>query len=191
MSSLSSTLQSPRFQRRVLVLAAVVLIAGIVAFVAARLSKEDAQRNAGAVPAQTGPVKDVSKVPKTIKLDPKAQAVAKLFIETAVARKNLKKAYPLAGPAIRQGQSLKSWLTGNIAVVPYPIDELDIAPMKVDYSYANEASIQVALLPKKGSKVKPQLFAMTLERIGKPKHWVVNSWVPNGQPPVPCGDVNC
>ncbi|HET7046199.1 MAG TPA: hypothetical protein VFI37_15230 [Gaiellaceae bacterium] len=191
MSTFASTLQSPRFQRRVFVLALVVLVAGVVAFVVTRLGDENAKRDVGAVTAPSGPVKDVSKVPKTVKLQPAAQQVAKLFIQTAVARKDLKKAYPLAGPAIRQGQSLKSWLTGDIAVVPYPIQDLDIAPMKVDFSYANEAMIQVALLPKKGAKVKAQLFSMTLERIGKPKHWVVNAWVPRSEPPVPCGAVNC
>ena len=188
MSSLASRLQSPRFQRRVVVLALVVLVAGIVALVAARMSHVEKERAAG-VP--NGPVKDVSQTPKTVKLDPKAQQVAKLFIETAVARKDLAKAYPIAGPAIKQGQSLKEWLTGDIAVVPFPIEHLDVAPMKVVYSYANEAAIQVALLTKDGSKAKSQLFDMTLERIGRPKHWVVNMWAPHGQPPVPCGDVNC
>jgi hypothetical protein len=188
MSSLASSLQSPRFQRRLLVGAFVVLVAGIVAFAATRLGGDSSK---DAVPAQTSPVKDVSKVPKQVKLDPKAQAVAKLFVQTAVARKDLARAYRLAGPDIRQGQSLKEWLTGNIAVVPYPLDQLDIAPMKVDYSYPNEALVEVALLPKKGAKVKAQLFYMTLERVGNPKHWVVNSWVPKGEPPVPCGDINC
>ncbi len=190
MSSLASSLSSPRVQRRIFLGALVVLVAGVVALAVTRLGGDSSAKEPVA-PAQTGPVKDVSKVPKTVKLDPKAQAVAKLFVQTAVARKNLAAAYPIAGPQIRQGQSLKEWLTGNIAVVPYPLDELDIAPMKIDYSYANEALIQVALLPKTGAKIKPQLFYMTLERIGKPKHWVVNSWVPKGEPPVPCGDVNC
>ncbi len=94
--------------------------------------------------------------------------MAQEFILTAVARKNLKQAYELAGPQIRQGQTLKEWMTGNIAVVPYPVEELDLAPMKVDYSYKNEALIQVALLPKKGSKVKGQLFAMQLNKVGEP-----------------------
>lgn len=188
MSSLASRLQSPKFQRRFFLLALVVLVAGVVAVISARISHVDEQRTAD-VPA--GPVKDVSKTPKTVKLDPGAQKVARLFIETAVARKDLAKAYPIAGPAIRQGQSLKEWLTGDIAVVPYPIQHLDIAPMKVVYSYPNEAAIQVALLAKDGSKTKSQLFDMTLERIGTPKRWVVNLWAPHGQPPVPCGDVNC
>src|SRR4051794_8666971 len=41
------------------------------------------------------PATDVSKVPKTVKLEPGAQRAARRFIETAVARKNLKEAYAL------------------------------------------------------------------------------------------------
>src|SRR5206468_8257851 len=129
------------------------------------------------------PVKDLSKNPKTTKLDASARHTAQVFILTAVARKNLRQAYGLAGPQIKQGQSLKSWMTGNIAVVPYPIDKLDLAPMKIDYSYPNEVGLEVALLPKKGASVKPQIFYMTL--IKKHGKWLVNGWVPRGAPKVP------
>jgi hypothetical protein len=134
-------------------------------------------------PLTKQPALDVSKVPKTVKLAPGVRRVAKRFIETAVARKNLREAYYLAGPAIRQGQTLKEWLKGDIAVVPYPVSELDFAPMKIDFSYPNETQIEVALLPKAGAKVRSIIMIMDLIRVnGK---WLVNSWVPNVSPPVP------
>jgi hypothetical protein len=134
------------------------------------------------------PPKDVSKVPSTVKLAPGAQTVARRFIQTAVARKNLPEAYGLVTQALKQGQSLKSWNTGNIAVVPYPVDAIKYAPMKIDFSYPNEAQIQVALLPKAGAKIKSQLFIMALvRRNGK---WLVNSWVPKSSPMVPNGSSN-
>ncbi len=122
------------------------------------------------------PAKIVSQVPKTIKLEPGARTVAKQFIETAVARKNLREAYKISGPQIVQGQSLKSWLTGDIAVQPYPVSDIAYAPMKIDYSYPNRALIEVALLPKAKSKAKGQIFMMQLNKIGG--KWLVNSWVP-------------
>ena len=88
--------------------------------------------------------------------------MARRFIQTAVARKNLPQAYALVTDQIQQGQSLKSWNTGNIAVIPYPVDAIKYAPMKIDFSYPNEAQIQVALLPKAGAKVRSQLFLMDL-----------------------------
>lgn len=187
MSSLAAKLGSPKFQQRLLWISIAVLVAGVLTFVGTRFTNTAKSTQA---PLNTKvPPKDVSKNPKTIKLEPAARRVAQRFILTAVARKNLRQAYTLAGPQIKQGQSLKSWLTGDIAVVPYPVDQLDLAPMKIDYSYPKEAMIEVALLPKKGSKAKGQLFAMTLNKIdGK---WVVNSWVPKSTPPVPCSASSC
>jgi hypothetical protein len=140
-------------------------------------------------PLSTVAADDRSAVPKTAKLDPAARTVARRFVQTAVARKNLAAGYELAGPAIRQGQSLKEWMTGNIAVVPYPVDAVDYAPMKIDYSYAREAQIEVALLPTDKAQtegVKPQLFIATLIK-DKQNKWLVNSWVPRSSTPVPDG----
>jgi hypothetical protein len=141
-----------------------------------------------ATPLTNRPADDRSQVPPTVKLPPGATQVARTFIKTAVARKNLPAAYNLVTEQIRQGQSLKSWNTGNIAVVPYPVDDVKYAPMKIDFSYPKEAQIEVALLPKAGSKTKGQLFLMDLvKRDGK---WLVNSWVPRSSPPVPNGSAN-
>jgi hypothetical protein len=141
-------------------------------------------------PLSTVAADDRSQVPKTAKLDPQARVVARQFIKTAVARKNLRAAYPLAGPMIRQDQTLKEWMTGNIAVIPYPVDAVDFAPMKIDFSYPREAQIEVALLPKDSAKgVKSQLFVASLIK-NKQGKWQVNSWVPRSTIPVPSGSAN-
>jgi hypothetical protein len=141
-----------------------------------------------ATPLTNQPALDVSQTPATVKLTPGATRVARQFIRTAVARKNLPGAYAIVTDQIKQGQSLKSWSTGNIAVIPYPVDAVKYAPMKIDFSYPKEAQIEVALLPKTGSKVRPQLFLMDLvKRDGK---WLVNAWVPRSSPPVPNGSGN-
>jgi hypothetical protein len=141
-----------------------------------------------ATPLTNQPAVDVSKVPPTVKLTPGATQVARRFIQTAVARKNLPEAYNLVTEQIRQGQSLKSWNTGNIAVIPYPVDAVKYAPMKIDFSYPDEAQVEIALLPKAGAAARPQLFLMDLvRRKGK---WLVNSWVPRSSPPVPNGSAN-
>lgn len=138
-----------------------------------------------ATPLTNKPAVDVSKIPPTVKLTPGATRVARQFIRTAVARKNLDQAYSIVTEEIRQGQSLKSWLTGNIAVIPYPVDAIKYAPMKIDFSYPKEAQIEVALLPKKGSKVRPALFIMDL--VKRNGTWLVNSWVPRASPLIPAG----
>jgi hypothetical protein len=174
----------PGWQKALPWIVAVILVGGAIA--------------AGIIWSNTGkstdtaltnqPAQDVSKIPPTVKLTPGATKVARQFIRTAVARKNLPEAYTLVTEQIRQGQSLKSWKTGNIAVIPYPVDAIKYAPMKIDFSYPAEAQIQVALLPKQGSSVRAQLFIMDLvKRNGK---WLVNSWVPRSAPIVPNGSAN-
>ena len=59
-----------------------------------------------ATPLLNKPADDRSAVPPTVKLTPGATQVARRFIQTAVARKNLPQAYPLVTEQIQQGQSL-------------------------------------------------------------------------------------
>lgn len=185
-STLRARLRSPRFQSRIFWVSLVVLVAGIIAFLVAFLSNTGRSLDA---PLSNRPAKDVSKVPDTVKLPSGARRVAGEFILTAVARKNLRKAWAISGPHIRQDMTLKEWLTGNIPVVPYPADAIDKAPMKIDYSYENQALIEVALLPKQGEKIRPTIFFLTLIRVGPAghKHWLVDGWVPRVSPKIPSG----
>lgn len=159
-------------------LVGIVVVAGAVAGIIVALPSSSGNT---ATPLNPNvPAKIVSKPQKTVKLDPAATTVARRFIQTAVARKHLREAYSLAGPQLIQGQSLKSWMTGNNAVIPFPVDKVTLGPMKIDYSHKNEALIEVALLTKPNSSVKSQLFYMLLDRIhGK---WVVNQWTPRSVP---------
>ena len=53
--------------------------------------------------------------------------------------------------------------------VYYPAEAIETATFKVDESYADEALLEVALLPKDGAKVKPQIFFIGLKKAGKGK----------------------
>jgi hypothetical protein len=188
-TSFRARLRSPRFQARIFWTSMVVLVAGIIAFLVAFVGNTGTSLD---TPLSDKPAKDVSSVPPTVKLPADAKKVAREFILTAVARENLPRAYALSGPLIRQGMTLKEWNKGAIPVVPYPGDAIDYAPMKVDYSYPKEALVEVALLPKKGYKIKPQIFFLTLIKVGNGEnvHWLVNGWVPRGSPQVPNGSAN-
>ena len=109
--------------------------------------------------------------------------MAQKFIKTAVARRNLESAYDIVGPSIKQGMTLKEWKTGNIAVIPFPVDKLDYAPFKVDYSHSNDVLMEVALLTKDGSGIKGQTFFIGIKKFGKGDNarWLVDNWVPRGR----------
>ena len=178
-------IRKPGWQKALPWILVVIVVGAVIAVVGIKYANTG---HSTATPLLNEPARDVSKVPPTVKLTPGATSVARRFIESAVARKNLGESYNLVTEEIRQGQSLKSWKTGNIAVVPYPVVDVKYAPMKIDFSYPAEAMIEVALLPKKGTKVRGQLFIMDLvKRNGK---WLVNSWVPRSSPPVPNGSSN-
>ena len=77
-------------------------------------------------------------------------------------------------------------MTGNNPVVPYPIDELEVAPYKVDESYTKSALLEVALLPRKGSGVRARSSSRP-DKVGKgtKAHWVVDNWVPRASVVMP------
>ena len=91
-----------------------------------------------------------------------------------------------SGPNLRGGLTREEWITGSNPVVPYPIDELEVAPYKVDASYTKSALLEVALLPK-GSGVRAQVFFLELKKVGTNANarWVVDNWVPRASPIVP------
>ena len=124
-------------------------------------------------PNKNAPEERISNVPaqqpeRQVKapLPQEARNVAMRFIQTAVARKNLDEAWTLVGPNLRGGLTQEEWLTGDNPVVPFPIEQLEVAPYKVDESFEESALIEVALLPNKGSGVRAQVFFLGLKKVG-------------------------
>jgi len=173
----------PFWQRALPWFAGLLLVAGLVAAIQA-WAYHPAKK---AQVFSKAPVKDVSGTPKSVKLDPAVKSLARDFILSAVARKDLRHAYSIVGPELTQGQTLKQWMTGNIAVVPYPAQDIDVAPFRVDYSYPRSALIEVMLLPKAKAKIRPTDFYFGAKKVGTgaKAHWIVTSWVPHASPMVP------
>jgi hypothetical protein len=161
--------QSPRLRTRVLWLLGVLLAVGSIA-----VTVGFALRTAKTLPAE-----GVSSVPESVKLPKDAEAVVRRFVVTAVARGDLGEAWKITGPHLRQGLTLAEWKTGRIPVDPFPADAIDYR-LKVDYADAGEAVIELALLPKPGFNMEPQIFFLTLVKMGPEanRRWVVDGWVP-------------
>jgi hypothetical protein len=173
---------APRTRRRVAWLAGgLALIAAIVGVLLFGPNTNPTPPHVSAAPAQQ-PERLVH-----APLPHEARRVAVRFIQTAVARKNLDEAWALVGPNLRGGLTKQHWVTGENPVVPYPIDELDVAPYKVDASYTRSALLEVALLPRKGSGVRAQVFFLELKKLGSghASRWVVDNWVPRASAVVP------
>jgi hypothetical protein len=163
-------------------IAGLVLIAGIVAFGTVYVFDTGDSVESKIVDRETGPA-IVAEDRENVALDPEARRVAGEFILTAVARRNLADSYGITHPELRQGLSLKQWRSGNIPVQFYPADAIDTATFKIDESYPDEAVLQVALVPKEGAAVKPQIFYIGLKKVKG--EWLVYYWAPRSGIAIP------
>lgn len=137
--------------------AGLVLLAGVASFTATRLG--------GGGSSDVGPAPPPATVAAaTVPLDPRALAVAKEFVATAVARRNLELAWRLSAPALRGHLTLAEWRTGNIPVQPYPVADATVA-YSVKESRADNALLQLTFRPRKGSAAQPGSYTLGLTRI--------------------------
>jgi hypothetical protein len=173
-------------------IAGAVLIAGGIAFLIAFFGNTAEPRNIHADP--NAPVQDVSGVPESVPVDPKARVVAGKFITAAVTRKDLPTGWKLAAPNsyVRpKGFTYKEWLTGDIPVQFFPPSAIDAAAFKVETSFKNELTLNVYIYAKRGAGVDSQTFFIVLrpQGDGKNKKWLVTNFIPSsGVPPVPVAD---
>ena len=181
MNAFSTKFSSRGLQRFLPWVAGLILVAGVIAFSLAyfRNTAETLDTPIRPEAPAQGVVKDEGSVPLA---RPAREAIV-LFIQTAVVRRNLAASWPITHPDLKQGISRTEWLAGNIPVVPYPATGVQGTPVKVEYSYADRALLRVALKPKRGSGVKPQVFSIGVKRFRG--SWLVDHWVPAGRPPVP------
>src|SRR5258708_7644609 len=112
--------------------AAAVLVAGIVAFAVTKLTDSTP---AAAPPHRAAP------------LAAGERKIAIEFIDTAVARKNLVRAWGIVAPELKQDLTLDEWKTGTIPVVPYPVDQA-VARLKLVNSFTDTAEFQASFLPR-------------------------------------------
>jgi hypothetical protein len=189
MASPSGILQgfsnSPRKQRRFFIVSASVLIIGAGVFLATVVFK--GTPNAFTDTLSNKPAQ-LYHPDKPVKLSKEETALARQFIQTAVARRNLNAAYAIVHPDLKGGLTRKQWDTGNIPVVMYPAQNAETAAFTVDYSFKTAALLEVDLVAKKGQDQRPELrFYIGLKREGgKPTgRWLVNYWQPHWKPPVP------
>jgi hypothetical protein len=196
--SFSDRINSPRFVRRVSWAAALVLVAGIVAFTVAYVGNTGESTE---TPLSNQPAPNANQTKRaTVPLDGQARVVAGQFILTAVQRdvpvaqlrKNLAKAWKIIHPdsVLRDcgGHrcTYKEWLTGEIPVQPYPAGALDKASFAIEESYSNQVVLQVALLPKDGVDVEGQIFWISL--LKENGRWLVDEWSPRVIIPVPAAE---
>ena len=184
---MKSFFSNERFQRALVTVSAVLLVAGVVAFLSLRAGGDDneSRPETTAAPAAVDTTQSVN----SGKLERGARIAAGEFILAAAGRENLKKAWQLSHPELRDqcACTYKQWLKGDIPVQYYPVGNLDVAAFDIEEASPNNAVLLVALVPKEGEKVKPQTFYIGLkaQKQGGKKRWLVNYWAPRASVAVP------
>jgi hypothetical protein len=126
-----------------------------------------------------GPVKIAAppkKVPLRVHERAAALAVASRFIDTAVARKNVDRAWGLVTPTLRAGYTRKQWDTANLpGIPPFPVAE---ARWRLQFSDEKGIGFTMALFPTKASHQQAEVFMIGLHKVGsgKHRHWLVDNW---------------
>lgn len=182
----SEVLNSPRAQRRILIVSGAVFAVGLVVFLSTVVLRNS---NGPISPLSTQPAQTAPHLVK-VKPPPAAYAVARKFLETAVLRKNLDASYALMDPAMTGTLTRKQWDRGLTTIIPYPAGNVKSAAFLVDWSYNTQIMLEVDLVARRGTHVRPELdFFLGLRRKdGKPDGvWRVNYWAPNWRPPLPYG----
>jgi hypothetical protein len=175
---------SPRAQRRVFVASLGVFALGAVALTTT-LFWNTATNKETAISAEAAQVLSPQ---RKVPISAAAKKVAETWILGAVTRDDLVGTFDLTHADIRGSMSRHEWETGAIPVVPYPVDELYPGRWRVTYSFADEALLEVGLVPSAESQgIKALTFFVGLKKVGTgtKAHWVVNYWSPKYRPPVP------
>ena len=182
---LSGMFDSPRKQRRIFIFSGVVLLAGIAAILATTVFRGTGNAYPDKFSNQPAALNHPE---KTAPISQGQIALMRQFIDTAVARTNLDKAYWLVGPDLRGGLSRGEWRKGAIPVLYYQANNAKTVAFKVDYSYQTQALFEANLHAKPGTEKRPSLlFFIGLKREGGKVNgrWLVNYFEPNWRPPIP------
>ena len=110
------------------------------------------------------------------------QAIAELFVDTAVLRHRVDDSWDITTPNLRQGLSRREWDTGNIPVTPFPAKAVRTVRYRLDWTGEDLVYLKIAIVPKARSDVNGQAFDMGLTRAAEAgEHaWLVDYWVPSG-----------
>jgi hypothetical protein len=195
MNTVQTALSSARFNRLILWVGVAVFLAGAFALVfkfAGGSDPTSPKPDPGfkaKLPAPTHPLRNADGVTvKTFEqLNPAMRSTIRKFIGTAVARKNLEEGWNVTAPSLRSQVSHKQWMTGNLPVIPYPVDNLDKVQYYLDYASTTAVLIEVGVAPKASAHMRPATFQLEIVPVknGTTTHWLVDYWMSRWTPPLP------
>jgi hypothetical protein len=168
----SGFLASPRRRRRLAWSGGVLaFLSGLVAFALLYPDVERPPERMSNEPAVL-PVSPRN-VPLTKEVKAATIETGNTFLHSAVARDHPERSWEIVDPTLREGYTKRSWATGEIPVVPYPVDS---AIYRLDFSHPGLVGWKVSVYPRPGSETKPMTFYMDVTLVEG--RWRVSNWSP-------------
>ena len=160
------------------------LVVGVVTLTVVLLPSVDpprAQQDPGRTGQPAGAVTE-SVAPVALEVTPairhQLERMVKLFVETSVGRHHPERSWQLVDASLRQGLTRADWKTGNIPVVPYPVERL--AFWRIDEANVDHVLMELVLTPKPHTGLLSKTFLMDVRPSAGPERWLVTSWTPYG-----------
>jgi hypothetical protein len=172
----SLVFSSPRRRRLtgrvVAALAVIGAIVGAIAILPTRSSNDPVPMTGGAAEIVNTP----TTVPVTAKRRQAIDTLLDRFLPSALERRNLAALRTLVTPSFAAGVTDAEWQRGQIPVLPYKPRDSRFRGWVVNYSYANEVSLDVLVHP----SAKEELGAIAFTAVVKRTHgkWLINELVP-------------
>jgi hypothetical protein len=200
MNAVSEALSSPRFNRILLWVSALVLMAGVAVLVAKlaggsdKTSLNPQEGFKPALPEKQIPLTNAQgqQIKKFQQLDPATRTTIRKFLGTAVAREHLDRSWATIAPSMREGYTYREWANAKaLPVVPYLNVDLNTVQYYLDYASTKEILLEVGLSVRPEitgeERTRPVAFQLGLSPVGKGanKRWLVSYWMPRWTPPIP------
>ena len=164
-----------RLLRRSIVAAVLLIVAVLLAFfrnTGSSLETPHQKKNAVVL-------HEPKHVPATRAARRAADRTLSTFFHTAVIRRHLAQAWPLATPHMKEGTSYRDWMSGNLPVFPYPAPAFAHAGWTLKYSYKGVLGYDVLIVPKQnkaGNAAGQQVYSCELHDLrGK---WLIDFCYP-------------
>ena len=159
------------------------IVAGVVTLMVVLLPSVDPPRTQQDT-VRPGPAEEVTETeaPAPLAVTPvirrQLQRTAQLFVESSVGRRHPERSWQVVDASLRQGLTRADWKTGNIPVVPYPVEHL--AFWRIDEANVDHILMELVLTPKPHTGLLSKTFLMDVRPSAGPEHWLVSSWTPYG-----------
>jgi hypothetical protein len=179
-------LDSYRWRRRILWALPFVVVAVAFAVLIVSLPRGSGipeDEPSAAPPGPTVP-EPVTTIGRRVRVTPatrrEVDRVLTEFVRHAVVREDPVKAWDLATPALRAGQTRAEWRRGELPVFPFPAKVSEATGWYVVESFENDLLVTLLMHARPGTKRGAIAYQVELKRVPArgDRHWLVDAFIP-------------